>query len=279
MSVRSHQVLRILEVLATEVNGLRLSELALSIAANPGSVLRLLRDLQDAGYVSQDPVSDRWYATLRLAALGLSQFSVLRDEAKGYPRLHELARATRELAMLAMSVEDRLMWVEAAQGSEARLTVVPRIGSEVLLHATASGKVFLSAHSDEQVIAMLKARGMDAFTSATITDTDKLLAEVSEVRRLGYAVVIGEMETGINAVAAPIRSVGDPQGPAVGSVSVAGPATRLDQQALEALVPHLLEASHAIATEWRGYCMVFQPSVVTGGNGRGVGAGVVSARN
>lgn len=251
MSAR--QVLRILELLAPRPEGLRLSEIASVTATYPSSMLRLLRLLREEGYVSQDPVSDRWRATLRLGALGLRQLGSVGAEQWGSDRLSQLADVTNELCVLALSVGDRLVWANHAQGSRAVLIVIPEIGSEVPLHATANGKAFLSTLPDDRVGALLEARGMAAFTPTTITDASVLFSELAQVRRRGYALVVDEMEAGVSAVAAPIRSAEDLSAPAVGGVSVAGPTARLDRRALERFVPALLETADALSLEWPAY--------------------------
>ena len=259
MAVSVRQSIRLLELLAAEPNGLRLTDLAGATAANPGSILRLLRTLQEEGYTSWDAVSDRWRATLRLGALGLIQLSAVGAEHWGNQRLEELARATNESAVLAMSAGTGLVWIGYAQGSKAVLIVLPRIGTDVLLHATAVGKAYLATYPDDRALALLEERGMAARTVTTITDSTTLLEQLAEVRRLGYAVVTEEMEMGVNAIAAPIRSLDDPKGPGVGAVSVAGPAARLGRPQLEAFVPALLETAQALAVEWPALRAVLPP--------------------
>jgi DNA-binding IclR family transcriptional regulator len=51
-----------------------------------------------------------------------------------------------------------------------------------------------------------------------------LRAELAAVRTQGYACAIGEIEDGLNAVAAPVR---DASGQVVAAVSVSGPAYRV----------------------------------------------------
>ena len=52
-------------------------------------------------------------------------------------------------------------------------------------------------------------------------------AELSAVRRRGWAQSVGERETGVGSVSAPVRS---PSGKVVAAVSVSGPLERLTRQ-------------------------------------------------
>jgi DNA-binding IclR family transcriptional regulator len=61
------------------------------------------------------------------------------------------------------------------------------------------------------------------YTDRTITDARLLLEELRHVRSLGYAISCGELEEGIDAVAAPIF---DHPGTVVAAVSIGGPSER-----------------------------------------------------
>jgi len=61
------------------------------------------------------------------------------------------------------------------------------------------------------------------YTDRTITDTRQLLEELRKVRAHGYAISNGELEEGIDAVAAPIF---DHLNSVVAAVSIGGPSER-----------------------------------------------------
>jgi DNA-binding IclR family transcriptional regulator len=250
MSVAVRQTLRILEILAPHPTGYRLSELANATGIHPPSVLRLLRLLREEGYVIQDPVSDRWRATLRLGALGIRQLAGLGADQLGATQIDALSQATGELCVLAARVGDRLLRLRQAQGSSSGLSVIPQMGIEPPLHASAVGKAFLSTFPDDKVVELVGDGDLSALTPSTITHSAALLEDLAAVRANGYAIVIDELEPGVSAVAAPIRSGDDPTGPAVAALSVAGPSARLDRNALEKMVPQVLETAAAITAEW-----------------------------
>ena len=64
---------------------------------------------------------------------------------------------------------------------------------------------------------------LTSYTERTITDPRILYEELRHVRALGYAISCGELEEGIDAVAAPIF---DHLGSVVASVSIGGPSER-----------------------------------------------------
>jgi DNA-binding IclR family transcriptional regulator len=70
---------------------------------------------------------------------------------------------------------------------------------------------------------------MERFTENTIVDKAVLRDGLHEIREKGYGCTVEELEGGLNAVGAPIRS---PDGAVVGAVSVSGPAFRLSTDSI-----------------------------------------------
>lgn len=244
-----HRAVRLLELLSAQADGTRLIDLAQSLGVNRAIPHRVLSELAEMGYVTQDPVTERYLATFKLGALGLQQL-----ESAGLARwstsaLCDLATKTRELVRLAITESDGLRWVAKEQGSNSALTLDPASGSAVVLHATASGKAWLSTLDDARVKSILTDAHLEAKTSHTGTDREKLLHELEEIRERGYAIVEEEMDVGINAIAAPIRSR-DRGEPAVGTVSVAGPSARLTVDVLHGYAPLVLDAAEKLTREW-----------------------------
>ena len=65
---------------------------------------------------------------------------------------------------------------------------------------------------------------LEGLTTRSIRDRDRLLSELKQVRRRGYAVNVGESEDELLTVAAAVR---DRWGTARASLVVAAPATRV----------------------------------------------------
>jgi DNA-binding IclR family transcriptional regulator len=105
----------------------------------------------------------------------------------------------------------------------------------------ANGKVLL-AYQDELDLGVLLAQPLAVFTDHTVTDPAVLRAELLTVRQRGYAAALGEIEEGLNAVAAPIR---DAAGVVVAALSVSGPAYRV----MPERVPELGQVTGQMAGE------------------------------
>ncbi|SHG85545.1 transcriptional regulator, IclR family [Jatrophihabitans endophyticus] len=87
-------------------------------------------------------------------------------------------------------------------------------------HVSALGKVFFAHEA-----LPLPTGALDAWTDRSLTSADELDKQLASVRRKGYAVTRGELEIGLDAVAAPVRG---PGGDVVAALGVSGPSARLD---------------------------------------------------
>lgn len=124
-------------------------------------------------------------------------------------------------------------------GAESEHSVHPpvRVGRSVPMHQVAGGKAMLAHMSDEEIEAIIDRHGLSAKTDATITDPAELFEELATIREQGCAFNRGESLAGLHAVGVPIRN---PDGELVGSLSISGPANRLEGEKLKEEVPSLL---------------------------------------
>ena len=77
-----------------------------------------------------------------------------------------------------------------------------------------------------------------------MTSRAKLRADLAEVREAGYAVVVDELEVGLTAAAAPIRTA---HGDIIASMSISGPTFRLTEEKLEETIPMLVAAATEVS--------------------------------
>lgn len=133
--------------------------------------------------------------------------------------LERLGEATGEVVNLAVPRGDTV--VQLAQVDSVYLLGMKNwVGIDVPAHCTAAGKVFL-AHG---VIPLPSGR-LTRRAPQTITDRSDLERDLAQVIRKGFAITREELEPGLTAIAAPVRT---PDGSIVASVSVSGPTTRID---------------------------------------------------
>jgi DNA-binding IclR family transcriptional regulator len=247
------RTMRTLELLAGEPRGLRVTDVANALGVNRAIPHRILAELIELGYVVQDPRTERYRVSFRLGSLGLRQLETAGTLRWAQDELDHLAAKTRELVRLAVVSGRTMRWVAKAQGSASSLTLDGVSGAEVVLHATASGKAWLSTLPEREVREILAAQGLSAQTERTTTDLERVMHDIAAARTQGYALVEEEMEIGVCAIAVPIVPPEVEDSRAVATVSIAGPAARLDRARLEGYALSLAEVARQLGSQWHTY--------------------------
>lgn len=124
------------------------------------------------------------------------------------------------------------------------MTIGITIGTRFPAYATSMGRVLL-AHVPEPdtVLARVELR---ALTPETLTDVDAIVAELGRVREQGWALVNGELETGLCSIAVPVRQ---PDGTVAAAVNVSTSTTRhTPDEVVRTFLPRLRDTARAIET-------------------------------
>jgi IclR family transcriptional regulator, acetate operon repressor len=239
----------IVELLADEARSMRLGAIAERLDLGKSVVHRMLTVLCDIGWVEQDPDSGVYGLTLRLAVLGQRFLSGTHLPDVCQPILEELAGATRELARMAVVQSDSLTWIAQAQGAKKGLIYQPEAAAKVRLSITANGKAWLStlSNSDAVRLAVKDGFGQPGGGANAIKTIEGLIAELEATRLRGWAISNEEAEAGVVAIAAPILLENKET---VGTVSVAGPTSRLIVSRHEAIAADVIAASRRLGELW-----------------------------
>ena len=244
------RVLDIIELLADEPTGLPVSDIARRLDMPKSAAHRLLSSLVTRGFAVQDDPSQRYRLSVKLAAVGFRVLSGAGTSDICQPSLDRLAIRTGELVRLTLVEGDTLFWIAKAQGALSGLRYDPDLGQAVVLHATATGKAWLSTMSDEVAAGLVKKRGYVVparFGKPVVHDEASLIKELAATRARGYGVAMEEGEPGTCAMA---RAILGRDGVAVGTVSIAGPASRFTTERMTEVASDLAATVNEIADLW-----------------------------
>ncbi len=139
------------------------------------------------------------------------------------PILEILSSKTGETSNLAIPGNGFISLIDQVDG-QYLLGATNWVGKQVPYHASALGKILLAYSTVPIPVGRL-----ERLTEKTITSRIRLLQELEQVRKNGFAIIIDELEIGLVAVAAPVREL---DGRVIGAISVSGPASRLNQKLL-----------------------------------------------
>lgn len=154
------------------------------------------------------------------------------------PAMEEVQSALREHTQLGVLEHDEVLFIERLSGRDAGSNVT-QIAGRLPLHASSSGLVLL-AHGSVELLERVLAEPLRALTPETITDPHALRVKLDEVRRLGYAVAPGFIETVSTGIAVPVRDGAE----VVAALSVVLPR---DHEDAASVVPRLQAAAAWIA--------------------------------
>ncbi len=153
------------------------------------------------------------------------------------PFLDALGEFTGETVNLAVPVGGEVRQI-AQVDSTYMLGAVNWLDRPVPFHCSALGRVFLACGTP------LPPGRLPRLTERTITSRADLEVALDRVRAEGVAVVDSELEPGLVAIAAPIRSADDT---VVAAVSVSGPGVRLTPVEIAGVARALLDTAAQIS--------------------------------
>jgi DNA-binding IclR family transcriptional regulator len=234
------RALSILELLARDGES-GVTEIASELGVHKSTAFRLLATLEAHRLVEQDGERGRYrlgVGNLRLAGATTARLDLV-TEAR--PVCRQLAADTGETVNITVRSETSALYLDQVAGSSA-VQSHNWVGQHIPLHATSNGKVLLSELTEPELKAAL--RELPRFTDTTITTRPRLRDELARVRADGYALAVDELELGLTAAAAPIRSA---HGDIIASMSISGPSFRLNDDRLGEAVVLLISAATEVS--------------------------------
>src|SRR3954447_12479133 len=217
------------------------TEIAVELGVHKSTAFRLVTTLESHEFVEQTEDRGKYRLGLglvRLAGASTARLDVVQEER---PVCRRLAAASGETVNVAVLSEQAALYVDQVAGGSA-LPSHNWVGQHIPLHATSNGKVLLSGLEPDEGDRRVDA--LPAYTERTITSRRKLHRELEEVRNQGYAVAHDELEVGLSALAAPIRSA---HGDVIASISVSGPSYRLPDPQMADLTKLVIEAADDVS--------------------------------
>jgi DNA-binding IclR family transcriptional regulator len=208
---------------------------------------RLLATLQKRGLVEQDDESGKYRLGLVVIHLAERAERTLDLRGLAMDELERLGRLTRETVSLVVLDGDAVLTVAQREGSN-QAAVADWTGRTSPLHCVAGGKVLLSAMAERDVMRIVR-RGLVAHTERTITELEPLLEELARTRRRGYGSDLGEYQSSVYGVAAPIH---DAREAVIAAVTIWGPAVRVGPRRIPELAAQARRAAAAISLRLSG---------------------------
>ncbi|WP_138465831.1 IclR family transcriptional regulator [Poseidonocella sp. HB161398] len=211
------RALTLLELVAQHPEGISLSDLAAASGLKTSTCHHLAATLVARGYVEQ-------YGRNRTYVMGHR----IRDlnemaEAKRDPAvilrdpLRELGRRLAHAVQMAVLSESKLLTKLSIPDPNGRTVEPDEVEKMGAAHATATGKAILAWIPDTELVRVISANGLAAYTPRTITSLSGLVEELRLTRRRKYALDDEEFREGTVCIGASLRNGA---GAVIGAISV-----------------------------------------------------------
>ncbi|HEY0860484.1 MAG TPA: IclR family transcriptional regulator C-terminal domain-containing protein [Pseudoxanthomonas sp.] len=227
--------LAVLEAFDTERQRLNSTLTAQRAGITRAAARRHLLTLAHLGYLES---ADGWYwlapKVLRFSGTYLASARVPRAVQ---PVLDQLA-AQKQEAFSAAVLDGDVAVIVARSGNEGQaspgggrrmLAHGLHLGARLPAHATSTGHVLLAGLPRQAFATWLKEQQLRRLTPQTITNPSALRAVVSQVRKQDFCIAYEEHESGVAALAVPVR---DARGEVVAAINVVVSPQRFDPDAL-----------------------------------------------
>ena len=225
-------------------------ELAAAMKISPSSAHRILLALSEAGFVGQDSKTQRY--ALGVEFLRLSHLAIAKAPIRqaGIEAMRRLVDVCNETALLGIydSVRQEMFFAASVESAHS-LRYVVELNKWIPVHTGASGLAIMAFLEEDEFQSIVRRTRLLPLTTRSITEPYRLEAELTNIRRQGYAFTRGQRIAGAVGLAAPIFSS---SGKVLGDICVTIPEQRFDEGSKERLVEALLKCTSEVTEKMRG---------------------------
>ena len=215
-----------------------LSEAAERVGLTRAGARRILLTLQTLGYVEQD--GRQFRLTPKVMELGFAYLSAQPWWHLAQPLMEELTQQLKESTSAAVLDGEQIVYVLRVPVHKI-MSINLGVGSRLPAHCTSMGRVLLANLAEDERERRVLAMDLAPLTPKTVTDPEKLLRTLAQVRRQGWSLVSEELELGLMSMAVPIR---DRAGRTVAAINV---SSRPQQQSAAEMQRRCLPLLQSVA--------------------------------
>lgn len=234
--------IKVLEMFGLTRKAITTSEAAEFVGISRAAARRLLLTLVSLGYLEQS--KSVFSLTDKILSIGQGMLARSNDWLQATALVIELSNRMNE--PFSVSVLEGLKIRFVARDQKRRIhTAHLSVGDTLPAYCSAAGKVLLASLPIEDADRIITDGPLEKRTPHTITDRDKLLAELRQVRLQSWAVAEDEMEMGTIGIAVPIF---DRSGKVTAALAVGSHKMRRSIDELKSnFLPVLLDASERLS--------------------------------
>ena len=234
----SQKLFAVLESVVTAGRPLTVSELVVLLGVPKPTMHRIVRQLDDDGFLVREPQSRGYVPGPRLLnfAIGVMQTSL--RSAPRHAVLAKLSARTGETCNFGMISHNAVVYLDRIE-SAWPLGLRFEAGSRVPLHCTSMGKLLLAYQPKRRREQLISGLPLHRYTKNTITDPEKLETQFASIRKRRYSIDDQEFLDGVVALAVPVH---DSRGQVCAALAISAPLVRMSIEDGERHLPAMREA-------------------------------------
>ncbi|MEC0265022.1 IclR family transcriptional regulator [Paenibacillus anseongense] len=221
------RVLDIFELFGeVDTRELSLMDITRRLELPASSVFKILQNLVQRGYLEKDENGKMFHLGYKIFQIGAKYAQQTNLTTEFQYIAAQIVAEVNEAVYLAIRSDRNILYIAEKQSTH-HVRFVSHLGMKLPLHTTAMGKLFLSAMRDDDVVQLYSEQELGLLTDRTISDLEKLLEQLQEIRRDGVAFSEGEAVHGIRCTAAPIFNANQEM---IAAMSISIPTTRWKEE-------------------------------------------------
>ena len=226
--------LSIMKVFNAENPKLTLSEVAELTGFTRATARRFLLTLESLNYVGS--TGRYFFLKPRVLELGYAYLNSFSLVSIAQNHLEEMANEVRESCSASVLEGSNVIYVCRAAANRI-MTINLAVGTQLPAYATSMGRTLLASMSKNELDRYFEVTELERLTSKTITDKGELRKIIAKAKVDGYAIVVEELEDGVQSVSVPIHGK---DGKVLAAANVSAHAARISASDLvEVLLPRL----------------------------------------
>ncbi|MEX2520543.1 MAG: IclR family transcriptional regulator [Paracoccaceae bacterium] len=237
------RLLRVVEEIVRAAGPVTPTDVNQTLCLPKPTIHRLFATLEESGFIRRDVDGRRYMPGRRLRRMAGAVFSGERLHTARLTILTRLAQEIGETCNFAAPDGDAMLYIDRVETAWPLRIQLP-VGTRVPLYCTASGKMFLSTLSERHLRSYLASSERAARTPRSLIEADALTAELTLIRRRGFALDNEEFMEGMVAAAVPVK---DAAGRLMSTLSFHAPIQRVGFAQAETHLPLLNTAARALA--------------------------------
>lgn len=239
------KVFALIDAVGAAPNLVTVPELKRTLGWSRPTLYRILAAATAHGYLRFDPIAQGYTLGYRLLDLAQNVWAAPDLAAVASAELRRLRDMTGETAYLAVRQDEAVLGIGKFESPHA-IRSAAQLGVRKPLHCTSQGKAILAFLPGAETL--VDRLPLQRFTTATITETAALRAELATVRERGYAIENEEIVPGQRCVGAPVL---DAEGYPAAAISVAAPVWRLTPERAVQLGPEIARIGRVVGLQLR----------------------------